>query len=271
MTQYLNYRTNPIAFTDKGHGFPLILLHGFCEDKSIWSDYQTPFLEQGYRVITIDLPGFGGSGLIEDITISGMSDAVHAVLQHLIPQVPFVLIGHSMGGYVTLAYAEKYPEFLAGISLFHSHPFADSDSKKENRQKSVSIIKQIGVGRFVKQLIPGLFDPTFRETNKDVIDLLVKIGSQQTEKGIIAAQLAMKNRPDQSKVLEALQVPTLFIIGKKDNAVPYELSLAQSHLPDRSIIKALDIGHMGMYEAKEETQEAIIAFTKYIANQRSDN
>ena len=265
MTHYTPYQTNQIAYSIEGkNGLPIVLLHGFCEDKKLWGEYSQFFIEGGYRVVSIDLPGFGNSSIIANVSIDEMSYAVNSVINKTFPDERFILIGHSMGGYVSLAYAENFSNDLIGLGLFHSHPFADGDTKKTNRQKSVGIIQQIGVEKFVRQLIPGLFDNSFRKANPQIVESANQMGAAQPMDGVVAAQLAMKNRLDRSEVLKELNIPVLFIVGEQDTAMAYEQSLQMVHLPKMAIVKSFkDVGHMGMFEAKEATQQAILEFAQF--------
>ncbi len=264
MTDYITHNNTQIAYYSTGEGSPLVLLHGFCEDRSILDHFHDELVNAGYRLICIDLPGFGDSGVVEQVTIEQMSEMVNAVVQQLIPTDPFVLIGHSMGGYVTLAYARKFSANLRGIGLFHSHPFADSEEKKANRQKSIEFISVNGHQKFVRQLMPNLFAESFRNSNPAVVEKLIEVGIRQSPAGIIYAQQAMMKRTDQSRVLQEFSKPVLFIIGAQDGAVSWHQSLAQTHLPSISFIKSLEqVGHMGMFEAKAKTQAAIIEFAEY--------
>lgn len=261
--KHTKFNDHRIYYTSKGKGPAVVLLHGFCEDSRIWEDFRVDLIEEKYRVICIDLPGFGQSEVIPDITISGMADAVAAVLKSLkLEQV--VLIGHSMGGYVSLAFAEQYPELLAGLGLFHSQARADSDEKKAARQKSVDFILRQGSALYVKQTIPGLFAPKFSSSNTFLIEKLTFRASRYEPEGIVAALHAMKNRPDRSVVLEQVQCPVLFIIGKLDTAIPEENSMAQTHLPQVADIHILEkVSHMGMFEATKQTQSIVRQFVKF--------
>lgn len=270
MTQYLIHQTKRLAYTDQGNGIPIVLLHGFCLDKSIWAEFQKPLVLDGYRVICVDLPGFGESSLVDEMSIDSMAGLVKKVVDHVIPQTPCVLIGHSMGGYVTLAFADKYPNCLLGIGLFHSHPYEDSNIRKTNRQKSIAIIQKIGVKRFVGHLIPGLFNENYRREHPSIIEQVNQIGGQQSTEAITGAQLAMKNRQNTEHVLEKLRVPALFIIGKQDNTLPYQEALQQTFIAQTSVILFLEnISHMGMYEAPQATQEAIAEFIAFSKQQTS--
>lgn len=259
----LTFQDTAIAYDTVGKGAAVVLLHGFCEDSRMWEDFSQDLVEEKYRVITIDLPGFGQSAVWPDVRIADMAEAVDAVLKEL-KQDKVIMIGHSMGGYVSLAYAEKYPEKLIGLGLFHSHPYADSEDKKEGRQKGIGFIKRQGSALYVKQLIPALFAPDFVNSNAFLIEKLTFRASKYPAEGIIAGLQAMKNRPDRSAVLSSIACPVLFIIGKKDQAVPAKESMEQTHLPGISTIHIMEkVGHMGMFEATKHTQLYVRKFIAF--------
>ena len=264
--KFINYQGRQIAYAVEGKGPVVVLLHGFCEDSRVWEDFKLDLIEEKHRVITIDLPGFGQSEVIESVSIKIMADAVAAVLKSLgLEEV--VLIGHSMGGYVGLAFAEHYPDYLLGLGLFHSQAKADSEEKKAGRQKGIEFINRQGSALFVKQMFPGLFAPKFAKSSAFLVEKLTFRASRYKPSGITAALEAMKNRPDRSEVLRNFKRPVLFIIGKLDTAVPWENSIAQTHLPAVADIHILDkVGHMGMFEATKSTQSIIRQFVKFCQN-----
>ncbi len=263
----ITFRDKTIAYDTEGKGLAVVLLHGFCEDSRIWEDFRNDLVEEKYKVVTIDFPGFGESSVWEDVSIDDMADAVDAVIEEL-KQEKVIMIGHSMGGYVSLAFAEKYPEKLLGMGLFHSHPYADSEDKKQGRQKGIGFIERQGSALFVKQLIPALFAPDFVNSNAFLIEKLTFRASKYSTEGIIQALYAMKNRPDRSATLAAIKCPVLFIIGKKDMAVPADKSLEQTHLPSVSSIHILEkVGHMGMFEATKHTQLYLRKFLAFCQEQ----
>ena len=259
----ITFQDKAIAYDTVGKGAAVLLIHGFCEDSRMWEDFSQDLVEEKYKVITIDLPGFGQSDVWSDVSIADMAEAVHAVLQEL-KQEKVILIGHSMGGYVGLAFAEKHSEMLAGLGLFHSHPYADSDDKKEGRQKGIGFIRRQGSALYVKQLIPALFAPDFVNSNAFLIEKLTFRASKYDAEGIIAALQAMKDRPDRSAVLSSISCPVLFIVGKKDQAVPVDKSIEQTHLPAISSIHIMEkVGHMGMFEATKHTQLFVRKFIAF--------
>lgn len=255
----MKFNNQIIHYETQGKGFPLVFLHGFCEDSSLWETYVEPFKSQ-HQVILIDLMGFGKSEVPKVATINYLAKAIKAVLEELKIE-KCLMIGHSLGGYVTLAFAELFPDFLSGICLFHSHPFADSAAKKANRQKAINFINHHGTRPFLKQLIPTLFSERFRNEKREVINEMIEKAALYDKNGIISALEAMKNRPDYTTILETLEVPVLMIIGKQDAVIPYTDSLKMSHLPKVALVRFLEeVGHVGMLEATEKTQEILSEF-----------
>ena len=265
----LIYNDHKINYYKRGKGKALVLLHGFCEDSSMWDEFIPAFSKN--KIIRIDLPGFGKSAPIENVSIEYMADAVKAVLDELKIK-SCILIGHSMGGYVSLVFAKKYSSLLNGLGMFHSHPFADTEEKKKNRTKSIKFLERNGHVLFVKQLVPKLFTKSFKSSNGFLIDQLIHRASKYTTQGFIAGTNAMINRKDESEVLKNIHCPVLFIIGKKDELVPLEYSLEQTALPQIAAIHILeDVGHMGMFEAKKETRKQIKKFVELCTQHQKQN
>jgi pimeloyl-ACP methyl ester carboxylesterase len=254
--------TSPAAlsYTEKGSGLPVVLIHGFCESKEVWKDFQE-ILSSKFRVICPDLPGFGQSPLKKkEITIEYMADKVHDLLKELGIEKS-VVIGHSLGGYVTLAYAEKYESSLLGIGLFHSTAFPDSPEKKKNRMKTIEFVEKHGSEVFADSFIPSLFFEPNKEKLKDTISWLKQIAGATPAEGIIAASKAMRERKNRTEVLKNIKVPVLFIIGEEDGAVPLDASLEQASMPDKSVKHILsETGHMGMFEKKDDSLKIVEEF-----------
>lgn len=259
--EHLIFEGKHIAFVDNHHesdALPVVLLHGFLEDSRLWNEWMA--LLPARRYIRIDLPGAGSSELVENLTIERMADVVAAVVEQLGLQ-KFILTGHSMGGYVAIAYAEKWGEKLAGLCLFHSHPFADSEEKKEGRLKAIDFINKNGHVIYVRQTIPQLFVYDYSKGYQSEVNALIHNAVQFKPEGIIAALNCMRNRRDRSDVLRNIQCPVLMLIGKHDTAVPLELSMAMAPLPSRGIVHIFPtVGHMGMFSASRETSKAFREF-----------
>jgi pimeloyl-ACP methyl ester carboxylesterase len=260
--QLVSFKDKKVAFVQHGQkGTPLVFLHGFCEDSSMWEDYLEPFDEN--RIILIDLPGLGKSEPVAGVSIQYMAEAVEHVLETL--QVDkFIVVGHSMGGYVALELAKMVGNRIMGLGLFHSHPFADKNDKKVSRDKAIQFIESHGHQLFVKQFIPKLFVEEFARSHTFLVDKMIHRAARYSQEGIIGALEAMKNRKDNTNVLESINIPVLFIVGELDEAIPYEASIEQTHLPAIADIHILPkVGHMGMFKAKKETQDIIRKFIRF--------
>ncbi len=261
--KFITFQNSKIAYKTEGKGTAVVFVHGFGADSTLWDDFKPEILKAGYQVITIDLPGFGKSELIENASIETMAEMVHELLLQLNLE-KIVYIGHSMGGYIGMAFAEKYSDRLLGLGMFHSHPYADTAEKKEGRRRSMEVVRAKGTPLFVKQLIPGFFTPKFAKSNSFVVDKLVHRASVYSPAAIINALQAMHDRPDRSEILKNFPHPVLFIIGKEDTAVPQDASMNQTTLPAVSSIVILEeVAHMGMLEARKKSQQAVLEFLQW--------
>ncbi len=263
MTGKTKYKGKNIYYKSQGKGQAIVLLHGFMEDKSMWEKIARA-LSSGFNVITVDLPGHGRSECVSDIhTMDMMAVAVNKVLRDL--EVKHcVMIGHSMGGYVTLAYARKYPGKLRGIGLFHSHAAEDTPEQKLNRNRMIEIVGEEKTG-FIKNFFPDLFAPSNVEKYSKEIQQFTESALKMPKKGITAALEGMKLRLDCVDILTYSRYPVLFIVGKQDSRIPAQKLIDQAILPSYSEVHVLDyVGHMGFIEARAETQNAIFHFARKI-------
>jgi len=265
--QFLYFNTH-IHYTVQGNGTAIVLLHGFGEDSSIW-DQQVAHLSKKYRVIVPDIPGSGGSdllqGLSQAVSIDDYAVCIQALLQH--EQVTSCyLFGHSMGGYIALAYAASYPNFLKGWGLIHSTAYADSAEKKQNRQRGIEMMEEYGAGAFLKTTIPNLFSAGYKQAYAEKIQELIDAGQHFTKEACQQYYTAMMNRPDRTDVLKNSKQPVLLVAGTEDVAAPLNDVLEQAKLPAISYIHVLDgVGHMGMWEAPQQLNEYIDGFVSQLA------
>ncbi len=261
MIKTLTFKNAPVRVSDQGKGRALVFLHGFLETLDIWQEFSKE-LSQKYRVICIDLPGHGKTGCLGYVhSMDLMAECVHAVLKQLRIKKS-VIIGHSMGGYVAMAYAEFYPENVKGVCLFHSSAAADNELKKKDRDRVIKLVKQ-SKQDLVKNLIPGLFTSENKKIYSIEIKQLIKTARKISKQGIIAALEGMKERTEREIILRFSTYPVLFIIGKQDPVIPHEVILEQAKLPRNATIQYLDnVAHMGFIEAKEETKEMVFMFAK---------
>lgn len=253
------------AFYDTGkttNALPVVLLHGFCEDSSVW-DAIMPFLNE-LRIIRVDLPGFGKSALPHPPGMDAYADAVYAVLDGLELE-QCLLAGHSMGGYTALAFARRYPGRLAGLSLLHSHPYRDTPEKIENRRRGIDMLQSGRKNLYVAQLFPGLFAPDFARLHPELLKTLIAQGCRQPTGGITAALQAMIDRDDHLDTLRQAGFPVQFILGGQDAIVPPEQGLAAAALPAMADVHLFpEVGHMGMFEAPRKTAAALAAFWQLV-------
>ena len=236
-----------LNFEIKGTGNNhLILLHGFMENLFIWEEMEAELLKN-FKLVKIDLPGHGKSEVFSEIhTMELMAEKVKEVTDYLkIEQ--FHLLGHSMGGYASLAFAEKFPEKLKSLTLFFSTYFADDDEKKQQREKSLRIIKE-NFKTYVNAGIPNLFNVNERENLQEKITLAKEIALSTNNDGVLAAVKGMIKRTDKSAVLENFEGKILVIAGKYDNAVNTSKTIEK--LPQKKNVKSyiLDCGHNGHWE-----------------------
>ncbi|ARS37312.1 alpha/beta fold hydrolase [Pontibacter actiniarum] len=253
-----------MTYTDTGSGDVLVFLHGFCESKQVWAEFIQP-LQQKFRTVALDLPGFGeNTDNVSSYTMESMADYVKQKLEELNVR-RFILVGHSMGGYVSMAFAEKYGHMLNGLCMFQSTAFADTDEKKEQRSKSIDYVERHGVVNFINPFVEPLFYRENRQRLAQEIEMMKEIGRATPQPSVTGALAAMRDRPDRAEVLQQLKCPVLFIFGKDDGAVPLEKALEQCHLPGNSMVYFLEkTGHMAMFERTYETRKTLEKFAETI-------
>ncbi len=250
-----------LFYSDSGKGRPIVLLHGFLETHVIWRDFSEN-LAKDYRVLAFDLPGFGQSALPEKIpfTLDDVADQINEVLVKLALK-DVLLIGHSLGGYVSLAMVASRPEIFSAFCLFHSTALADTDEKKEARTKTIDFVKKHGALAFTSNFVP----PLFADPNHTAVSEVKQIASSTAEETVTHYLGAMRNRPDRTFVIKNFAKPILFIAGEKDSVIPVDTLLEQAKLSKNASIHVLaDVGHMGMVESPEECLSIIRDFLSHI-------
>jgi pimeloyl-ACP methyl ester carboxylesterase len=263
-TRSFLFQNKKIQYKVYGKGKPVILLHGFGEDSEVWQP-QINFLQTHFLLIVPDIPGSGESEFIPNANIETYSEIIKAICDREF-QLPLqgaegVLIGHSMGGYIALAFAEKYPQYLKAFGLFHSSAFADTEEKKEARKKAIDFIKDKGAYAFLKTSTPNLFTQQYKNNQPEKVNALIDAGKKFTEAPLVQYYEAMIARPDRTNVLKTFSKPILFIIGQHDQAIPFESSMKQCHLPAQSHIHILrQSAHMGMWEEEAKANNILLSF-----------
>ena len=261
MDKSFQYQNATISYKVHGTGMPVMLLHGFAEDHTIW-EKQVDELRKLYQVIIPDLPGSGKSDLLEgaDVGMETYADCIDALL--LGEKVDsLVMLGHSMGGYITLAFAERFPAKLKGFGFVHSTAFEDTDEKKANRRKGIKMIEEYGAFSFIKNTTPNLFSETFKREKPAEVNAIIEAGREFSTSALTQYYQAMLNRPDRKHVIEQSRKPVLFMAGTEDIAAPLDDILQQAHLPRVSYIHIIkNVGHMGMVEAPGEVNKHLLHF-----------
>jgi pimeloyl-ACP methyl ester carboxylesterase len=255
------FRDIPISYSDNGSGRALVLLHGFPESKEIWND-TVKLLQKNIRVITIDLPGFGATPSIGyEHSMELMAESVKAVLDKLHLR-KYVIVGHSMGGYVALAFAELFKKNVSGLVLFHSTPLADTEDKKRDRTRAIELVKQ-NSRHYVHELIGKLMAPGNEKIFKEELSSLKALAGKTSPTGIINALYGMRERKERTQLIKNSTFPVLFIIGKKDTVLPSQqlISIA-NECRNASVLILENAGHLGFIERKQDCAKGLLRFAR---------
>ncbi|NOU45929.1 MAG: alpha/beta hydrolase [Bacteroidales bacterium] len=243
----VSFQNHKISYTVDGQGECIVLLHGFPMDHRVWADFKSSFTPR-FKVISIDLPGFGQSEMIhKNHSMTLMAEVVNVVLTtEKIEKC--MLLGHSMGGYVSLEFASQFPEMLKGLILLHSQAAADDENARTNRDTSIEAVKENKTA-YINPFINGLFSDGFIANQPDSVNFIKEISHSQEVEAIVAALAGMRDRADQTDLLKRIQVPVLFILGKEDKRMPYIKIMSQAALPAHAELLILDkVAHFGFME-----------------------
>ncbi|HEX8577371.1 MAG TPA: alpha/beta hydrolase [Flavobacterium sp.] len=258
---HLHFKNTQIAYSDTGKGTAVVLLHGFLENRCMWDTYIAELIKK-YRVISIDLLGHGGSGCLGYIhTMEDNADVVNEVLS-ILKIRKAILAGHSMGGYVALAFAELYPEKTKGLILLNSTSKPDNEERRQNRDRAIKAVKQSHTN-FVSLSIANLFSEDNRDRLKEDIEKVKVLALQTPIQGIIASLEGMKIRKDREALLHNGTYPKMLVLGKKDPVLNYEENMEQVKGTSVTLITLPD-GHMSPIENSDELLEVILDFLKKI-------
>jgi pimeloyl-ACP methyl ester carboxylesterase len=265
--KFLDYQGKKIFYRVGGNGMTVVFIHGFGEDGTVWKN-QIDFLQNNFRLIVPDLPGSGKSEMIDDMSMEGMSEVMRTIIDSESHKVPpsggfreVVVIGHSMGGYIVLAFAEKYPIYLNGFGLFQSTSYPDTEEKKAARLKGIEFIKSHGAFEFLKTSVPNLFSPRTKEENPRLVDEFLNSLHNFKGDALVSYYEAMIRRPDRREVLKQANVDVLLIAGEFDVAVPLNDCLQQATLPGKLYFHILrKSGHMGTLEEADNSNRLLQEF-----------
>lgn len=252
-----------LAYRRYGQGPAVMLLHGFPASGKLWEGIYFQ-LSQQFTVLIPDIPGAGNSRLEgEVVTMEQLANIVPAILDDAGVKT-CVLAGHSMGGYISVAAAELYPQRLSGLFFVHSTAFADDEAKKEKRAKTIALIRKGGREEFIRGMIPSLFSEAFRKEHPEDVERMKEEGLKLPAESMIAFYSAMMNRPDRTTILKNVLFPVGWALGREDTTIPWQSVLQQCALARVNFIELFDrCGHMGMLEQAEALGLQLIRFTDY--------
>jgi pimeloyl-ACP methyl ester carboxylesterase len=256
------YKGREIYYNSRGNGNPVVLVHGYLESSEVFDSFAEK-LSADFRVISIDLPGHGLSDVYSLVhTMEFMATAIKELLDNLKISKAFIC-GHSLGGYVALAFLELFPERLSGYSLFHSHPLADSNEAIEKRHREIAIVKAGKKDLMYPDNVTRMFASINLEKFQDALQRSKDIASKIPGDGIIAVLNGMIQRPARVSIMEEGRVPCLWILGLMDNYIPCEPIQEKVKLPSNAKVVVLkNSGHLGFIEEEDLSVEIITKFLK---------
>ncbi len=245
-----------LAFERNGRGTPLVLIHGYPLDHTTWNEVSS-LLENDFDIILPDLRGFGESGVVESpYRVSDMASDIAGLLEHL-KIAKAIIAGHSMGGYVAMAFARAYPQRLTGLGMISSQVLADPPDRKEGRYKTAAEVAEKGVGLVADAMASKL------SANQSVQSFAHSLIGRQKAAGVIGALKAMAERPDSSDVLTAIKTPVVIVHGSADALIPVERGREMKEVAhNASYVELPGLGHMPMMESSQSVAEALRLFAK---------
>jgi pimeloyl-ACP methyl ester carboxylesterase len=256
------YKGHRICYSDSGKGSAIVLLHGYLESMEVWDGFKDK-LGSEFRVISVDLPGHGLSDIFDE---SHSMEFMATVVKELIDSLSITKVfitGHSLGGYVALAFLELYPEYLSGYCLFHSHPLPDSPEAIEKRLREIVIVKAGKKHLMYPDNIIKMFAPSNVDKYSEALQRSKEIASRIPGEGIIAVLNGMMKRPSRLSLMEEGRVPCLWILGLMDSYIPCDLIQSKVKLPPNATVVVLkNSGHVGFIEEEDKSLEVIIRFVK---------
>ena len=222
----------------------LVFLHGFGEDERVWADF-LPFHAFSFSAVC---PAYA-----EWTDCATLADYARKIVSALPSDSHFILVGHSMGGYIALEIASQFPERIQKVVMLHSTFVADTEEKKINRDRTAELLEKKGTGFFIGPFLPNLF----ASVSPDLLATLTERYRTLPASGLMAATLAMRNRKDFTSFIQQTDIPFLFILGEQDALISPE---SITRFVTKSVVILPNVGHQGTYEAPNAVAEAINQF-----------
>ncbi|AMV22904.1 3-oxoadipate enol-lactonase 2 [Gemmata sp. SH-PL17] len=248
-----------IGYDDAGSGPPLVLVHAFPFDRTMWAP-QLAALAASARVLTLDVPGFGESPAAPELTIDGVAKTVSDFLAAL--NIPKAIVGGlSMGGYVALAFARNFADKLNGLILADTRAGVDDTNARANRTKSIALVNEKGSAALFESMVPKVLSDSTREVKPEVVERAKSIAARQPASSVAAALAALRDRPDANPGLKAITVPTLILVGEFDAVTP-PLSSANlaAQIRGSKLVHIPGAGHLSNIENPDSFNNAVRVF-----------
>jgi len=265
MADSFHYGNGKVFYTTRGTGKVIILLHGYLESSEVWESFAAK-LSHKFMVISVDLPGHGLSDTYGTThTMEFMATAIKDLILNLGIKKVF-LIGHSLGGYVALAFLELFPELLSGYCLFHSQPFADPPEVIEKRKREIDLVRAGKKNLMYPDNVEKMFARMNLDKFPEALEHSKKIASKIPADGIIAVLNGMMARPSRLNLMEQSKVPCLWILGTMDNYIPCESIRSGVKMPlNAEVVILKNSGHLGFIEEEEKSLNSVTEFADKIS------
>ena len=262
MGKFFRFRGGKIHYNDVGSGKTIVLVHGYLETSKVWDNFAAR-LAKDFRVISPDIPGHGKSDIFEEIhSMEFIAGVLKELLNHLGIKNT-CLVGHSLGGYATLAFLEMYPDMLSGYCLFHSQPLADSPEALDKRRREINLVLAGKKDLMYPDNVSRMFAPCNLVRFSSALERSKKIASSVSGEGIIAVLKGMMARPSRVEVMEKGEVPCLWLLGEMDNYINREAIQTKVKLPPNAEMVVLkNSGHLGFIEEEELSAKILRSFAK---------
>ena len=245
-----------IAYDDIGEGLPIVFIHGFPLSRQIWR-HQIKNLSKRWRIIALDLPGFGKSGRPKEYSIKGFAESVVGLMREIDAE-PAILAGHSMGGYIIFEIVRRFPGSMLSLILINTRAEADTAEAKERRMKAIGKIRSEGKEAFLREFLPLLLAPKNR---RKLLGELEKMCEDISEEALIGTLKTLAERPDNTELLPRIRIPTLIIAGREDPLIPPESSLTMARMIPKSALAVIsDTGHLSCLEAPNQFNDTVSKF-----------